>query len=102
MLSPAWSADGSSIFVTIISYEGFNSFAEIWRFEIASGQSSLIVDNQNGVSQPLVSSPAPGAYGPILHSNDSLLYYSSVTPRTYNSRKGAASQILQMKLKLNF
>jgi len=99
MLSPTWSADGSSIFVTVISYKGFNSFAEIWRFEIASGQSSLIIDNQNGVSQPLVSSPAPGAYGPILHSNDSLLYYSSVTPRTYNSRKGAASQILQMKLK---
>ena len=98
MLSPSWSSDGSAIFVTIISYEGFSSFAEIWRFDIKSGESTLIVENENGSSQPLVSSPAPGPYGPILHPNGSTLYYTSLTPRLYNSRKGASSQVYKMTL----
>ena len=101
MLSPAWSSDGSAIFVTIISYEGFSSFAEIWRFDIKSGESTLIVENQNGSSQPLVSSPAPGPYGPVLHPNGSTLYYTSLTPRPYNSRKGASSQVFKMSLENN-
>jgi len=101
MLSPAWSYDGSAIFVTIISYEGFSSFAEIWRFDIKSGESTLIVENKNGSSQPLVSSPAPGPYGPVLHPNGSTLYYTSLTPRPYNSRKGPSSQVFKTSLENN-
>ena len=32
MVSPAWSADGTSVFVTVISTAGFNREAEIWQF----------------------------------------------------------------------
>ena len=98
MLSPAWSADGSEIYVTVISLKGFSSFAEIWRFDIDSGDGALVIENKNGPSQPLVSAPAPGPYGAALHPNGFDLYYTSVTPRPYGSRKGATSQVIKLSL----
>ena len=98
MLSPAWSADGSSIYVTVISSAGFSSFAEIWGFDIKSGTGVLVAENKNGLSQPLVSAPAPGSYGPAPHPNGSDLYYTSLTPRPYGSRKGAKSEVIRLSL----
>ena len=98
MLSPDWSADGSEIYVTVISSKGFSTFAEIWRFDIDSGAGEVVIQNKNGPSQPLVSAPAPGPYGAALHPNGFDLYYTSVTPRPYGSRKAATSQVMKLSL----
>ncbi len=96
MLSPAWSADGSAIYVTVITSAGFSSSAEIWRFDVESGVGELVVENENGPSQPLVSAPAPGPYGAAPHPNGSDLYYTSLTPRPYGSRNGASSHVVRL------
>ena len=76
MLSPSWSVDDKEIFVTVITQFGFSSFAEIWSYNIESGEGKLLVKNQNGPSQPLVSSPAPGPYGPVSdHDGSSILFH---------------------------
>ena len=93
MLSPAWSVDGSAIYVTVIASQEFSSFAEIWRFNVESGAGERVVENENGPSQPLVSAPAPGPYGAAPHPNGSDLYYTSLTPRPYGSRNGASSRV---------
>ena len=98
MLSPSWSVDDKEIFVTVITQFGFSSFAEIWSYNIESGEGKLLVKNQNGPSQPLVSSPAPGPYGPVSDLDGSSILFSSVTPRIYNSRKGAESKIFRLDL----
>ena len=98
MLSPSWSLDNKEIFVTVITQFGFSSFAEIWSYNIESGEGKLLVKNQNGPSQPLVSSPAPGPYGPVSDHDGSSILFSSVTPRIYNSRKGAESKIFRLDL----
>ena len=96
MLSPAWSVDGSAIYVTVITSAGFSSYAEIWRFDVASGAGERLVENENGPSQPLVSAPAPGPYGAAPHPNGSDLYYTSLTPRPYGSRNGATSRVIRL------
>lgn len=96
MLSPAWSVDGSAIYVTVIASQDFSSFAEIWRFNVESGAGERVVENENGPSQPLVSAPAPGPYGAAPHPNGSDLYYTSLTPRPYGSRNGASSRVIRL------
>ena len=97
LLSPAWSADGRAIYVTLVDDIG-PRVAEIWRFDVASGEGSREVENSNGMPAPLVSSPAPGAYGAALAADGTALLYASVTPRMYGSRNGAASQVVRRDL----
>ncbi len=94
MLSPAWSADGSTIYVTVLRSEGFSSSAEVWRYDVDSGVGERVVENRNGLSQPLVSAPAPGPYGPVPAPSGLGLYYTSVTPRPYGRRDGPSSEIV--------
>lgn len=94
MQSPAWSADGRSIFVTMIEARA----AEIWRVDVATGAESKVVENGNGQAAPLVSSPMPGAYSAMPSIDGSQLYYTSVTPRVYGSRNGAISSIMRRQV----
>ena len=97
MQSPAWSADGASVYVTVI--EGsFQRAAEIWRVDVATGAFARVIANSNGPADPLISSPAPGAYGAAPSPDGRALYYTSVTPRKYGSRNGAASVIMKRDL----
>ena len=93
VLSPAWSADATAVFATVISTGPSGSAAEIWRYDVETGEGSRLVENTNGRSQPLVSAPAPGAYGAVAAPDGSGLYYTSVTPRPYGSRSGASSAV---------
>lgn len=91
LISPEWSADGSSVFVTVV--EGsFQRVAELWSYPVDGGEGERIVENANGLSAPLISSPAPGPYG-AAQAPDGSLYFTSVTPRPYGSRSGASSTI---------
>ena len=58
MLSPAWSADGRSVCVTVANTFGERT-AELWRFDVQSGEGTRLVANPNGPAQPLVSAPLP-------------------------------------------
>lgn len=91
LLSPEWSEDGSTLYVTVIT-GSFQRQAELWSYDVASGAGERVVENENGASAPLVSSPAPGPYG-AARAPGGALYFTSVTPRPYGSRTGASSTI---------
>lgn len=95
MLSPAWSADGTAVFVTVVESYGARA-AEVWRFDVATGEGTRLVENQNGQAAPLVSSPAPGAYGPWPTRDGSEVWFTSVTPRPYGSRNGATGSLMRV------
>lgn len=92
-ISPEWSADGETLFVTIAT-GAFQRVAELWAFDVADGSGTRLVENDNGPSAPLVSSPAPGPYGASV-ALDGSIYYTSVTPRPYGSRSGASSAVMR-------
>jgi CubicO group peptidase (beta-lactamase class C family)/imidazolonepropionase-like amidohydrolase/Tol biopolymer transport system component len=97
MQSPTWSPDGQSIYVTVSDLTAPLA-AEIWRVDVATGNETRVVENGNGARSLLVSTPAPGAYGPVLSPDGTQLWYTSVTPRPYGSRNGATSNIVQRDL----
>jgi CubicO group peptidase (beta-lactamase class C family)/imidazolonepropionase-like amidohydrolase len=94
MLSPAWSADGGAVIVTVTT-PWTTRTAELWRFDVATGEGTRLVENANGPAQPTVSSPAPGAYGAVA-SPDGGLWFASVTPRPYGSRNGPSSVLQRL------
>ena len=47
MLSPAWATDGRSIVVTVTDPHSTRT-AELWRYDVASGQGTRLVPNNNG------------------------------------------------------
>lgn len=91
VLSPAWSADGRSIYATIIE----SRTASLWRFEVATGVGTKVIGNVNGPPAPLVSSPAPGPYSAHAAADGRSVYFTIVTPRPYGSRLGASASILR-------
>jgi len=92
LLSPEWSGDGKAILATVIT-DGFQRTANLYRFDLSTNQKTLLVKNTNGRSSRLVSSPAPGPYMGSIHPKKEGFYFSSITPRAYNARKGATSEI---------
>ena len=92
-ISPEWSPDGETLFTTVVT-GAFQRIAELWAFDVADGSGTRLVDNNNGLSAPLVSSPAPGPYGASV-APDGSIYYTSVTPRPYGSRSGASSAVIR-------
>jgi CubicO group peptidase (beta-lactamase class C family)/imidazolonepropionase-like amidohydrolase/Tol biopolymer transport system component len=97
MLSPAWSAEGDAVFVTVYDAYGTRT-AEIWRYDLATGEGTRVVENTNGPPAPLVSSPAPGPYGTWPVPGGAAIYFTSVVPRPYGSRNGATSSLMRMDL----
>lgn len=97
VLSPAWAVDGKSIYATVLDASGTRT-AEVWRFDVASGEGTRVIANANGPAAPLVSSPGPGPYSTHVTADGRQLYYSSVTPRPYGSRNGATSRIVRRDL----
>ena len=95
MLSPAWTADGRAIVVTVTAPYTTRT-AELWRYEVATGQATRLLENGNGPAQPLVSAPAPGPYGAVPSRDGQSLWFTSVTPRPYGSRNGPTSAILRL------
>ena len=92
-ISPEWSADGKTVFATVVT-GAFQRVAELWAFDVADGFGTRLVENGNGPSAPLVSSPAPGPYMASV-APDGSIYYTSVTPRPYGSRSGATSAVMR-------
>jgi CubicO group peptidase (beta-lactamase class C family)/imidazolonepropionase-like amidohydrolase len=95
MLSPAWSADGRAILVTVTDPH-VSRTAELWRFDAATGEGSRLVANANGLAQPLVSAPEPGPYGAWPTPDGASVWFTSVTPRPYGSRNGATSLLMRI------
>jgi CubicO group peptidase (beta-lactamase class C family)/imidazolonepropionase-like amidohydrolase/Tol biopolymer transport system component len=95
MLSPAWATDGRSIVVTVTEPHSTRT-AELWRYDVASGQGTRLVPNSNGPAQPLVSAPPPGPYGAWPSPDGASLWFTAVTPRPYGSRNGATSALMRV------
>ena len=95
MLSPAWSADASGVLATVTSQFGERT-AELWRFNVQTGEGTRLAENTNGASTPLVSAPLPGPYGPWPTRDGASVWFTSVTPRPYGSRNGATSALMRV------
>ena len=95
MLSPAWSADGRSILVTVADYFASRA-AELWRYDVATGAGQRLVENGNGPPSLLVSAPAPGIYGAWPSPDGASTWFASVTPRSHLARSGAASVLMRL------
>lgn len=95
LVSPAWAPDGRSILVTVIDPFGTRT-AELWRFDVATGEGRRVVENLGGQPQPLVSAPAPGPYGAWPAADGASIWFTNVTPRPYGSRAGASSTLMRV------
>lgn len=95
MLSPAWTADGRAILVTVTTPYTTRT-AELWRYDVATGEGTRLLENTNGPAQPLVSAPAPGPYGAVSSRDGQSVWFTSVTPRPYGSRNGPTSTMLRL------
>ncbi|MEN9507447.1 MAG: hypothetical protein RLZZ621_10, partial [Gemmatimonadota bacterium] len=95
MLSPAWTPDGRAIVVTVTDPHVTRT-AELWRFDVTTGDGVRLQENTNGLPAPLVSSPAPGPYGAWPTPDGASVWFTSVTPRPYGSRSGATSTIMRV------
>ncbi len=94
VISPEWSADGRWLFATLVA----NRAAELWRFDATTGEGARVVANGNGPASLLVSTPAPGPYGPSASPDGRSLYYASVTPSVARSYVRAQSRIVRHDL----
>ncbi len=96
-ISPAWSSDQKSVFVTLAggAAAGAPRTAELWEFDAATGEGKRIVENGNGAPSLLVSTPAPGPYGGAPTPDGRSVYYAAVTPRAYGVRAGASSVMMR-------
>ncbi|MFN8571205.1 MAG: serine hydrolase [Gemmatimonadaceae bacterium] len=95
VLSPAWSADGRAILATVVDTWGART-AELWQFDVATGDGRRLAENTNGPAALLVSSPAPGPYGAWPAPDGASIWFASVTPRPYGSRNGATSVLMRL------
>ena len=94
LLSPAWSADGKSVLVTVIT--GYFPFvADVWEFDATTGDGTKLIENANGPTSQLVSEPAPGPYGAAPSPDGRYVYFASVTPRAYGTRNGSNSRLMR-------
>ena len=92
MISPEWSLDDLSIFVTVVQ-GAFSRSATLFQVDVNTGKETSLLMNANGNPSRLISAPAAGPYLSSVRSDGQLLY-SSVTPRAYGVRQGAMSQAM--------
>ncbi len=97
MFSPAWMPDGKSILMSVVSPARQGS-AELWRFPL-DGTAAERIKSVTGGPLLLVSSPPYGVFGAVPSKDAAFVYYANVTPRIYNSRSGAASEIVRRDLR---
>lgn len=99
VVSPSWSSDGRSIFATLAggAAAGAPRTAELWEFDVATGEGKRLLENGNGAPSLLVSTPAPGPYGAAPAPDGNSVYYAGVTPRAYGVRAGASSSVFRYR-----
>ena len=97
LVSPAWSVDGRSIFVTVIGAAGWRT-GQLWQFDAATGEGAKLVDNVSGPASQLVSAAPAGPLGAAPSPDGKALYYIAVTPRAYPARDGAKARLMRHDL----
>ncbi len=97
MLSPTWSADGAAVYVTVVPLGMPPGVADLWRYDVDTGEGLKVVENANGPPAFLVSAPAPGPYGAEVSPDGDVVYYTAVTPRQHGSRDGPSSAIFRLE-----
>jgi imidazolonepropionase-like amidohydrolase/Tol biopolymer transport system component len=90
VISPSWSPDGKAVYATVVETR---DAAEIWRFDATTGTGEKLIPNRNGAGSLLVSTPAPGVYGPASSPDGRSLWYASVTPSVARSYQRARSHL---------
>ena len=97
MFSTAWLPDGKSVLVSVVSPPRQGA-ADLWRYPVDGGPAERIKQIATAPAL-LVSAPAVGVYGVAPSRDGAYLYWASVVPRIYNSRGGAASEIVRRDLR---
>ena len=99
LISPAWSRDGQIIYVSkLASRRSMTSNVEIWAYPVDGGEPKIINTPNMGTSAPLVSTFAPGAYGPQPSSNNSELFFTAAAPRQSEPKANPHTEIMRVNL----
>lgn len=97
LLSPTPTPDGRAVLVTV-TQPGLARTADLWRYDLATGTGTRVLENRAGPFSPLNASPAPGPYGAAVTPDGMRAITAMVAPRPYGSRAGASSRLWQVEL----
>ena len=99
MISPSWSSDGQTIYVSQLPSRRTNSAnVEIWAYPINGNEPELVETPNMGRGSPYVSAFPPGAYGPQVSVNSSDLYFAASTPRQPGDLAGPRAEIMKLNI----
>ncbi len=99
LISPAWSKDGQTIYVSQLPSRRTNSAnVEIWAYPINDNTPELVETPNMGRGSTYVSAFAPGAYGPQVSANDHDLYFAASATRQHSPPSDPRAQIMKLNL----
>ncbi|MFL3655468.1 MAG: hypothetical protein ACJ04P_10385, partial [Halioglobus sp.] len=99
LISPAWSRDGKTIYVSqLASRRSMSTNIELWAYPIDGGEPEKISTPNMGRGSMFVSAFPPGAYGPQPSANNSELFFTAATPRHHGDTADPRAAIMKVDL----
>ncbi len=99
LISPSWSRDGKTIYVSqLASRRSMTTNIELWAYPIDGSQQSKIDTPSMGRGAMLISTFAPGAYGPQASLKGDALYFTAATSRQHGSTMGPQAKLMKVDL----
>lgn len=99
LISPAWSRDGKTIYVSqLASRRSMSANIELWAYPIDGSEPEKISTPNMGHGSLFVSAFSPGAYGPQPSADNSELFFSAASPRHHGAAPGPSAAIMKVDL----
>ena len=99
LISPSWSPDGRTIYVSQLqSRRSMNSNVELWAYPVDGSGAAKVSTPDMGRGSMLVSTFAPGAYGPAPTPSGTEVYFTAAAPRQHGDSSGPSAQIMKVNL----
>ncbi len=98
-ISPAWSSDGQTIYVSqLASRRSMSGNVALWAYPVDGGEPKEISTPNMGRGSMLVSTFPPGAYGPQPLAKSSELFFTAAAPRQHGDATGPRAEIMKINL----
>ena len=99
LVSPSWSPDGRTIYVSQLqSRRSMNSNVALWAYPVDGSGPAKVSTPDMGRGSMLVSTFAPGAYGPASAPSGAEVYFTAAAPRQHGDSSGPSAQIMKVNL----
>ncbi len=98
-MSPAWSSDGQTIYVSqLASRRSMSGNVALWAYPVDGGEPKEISTPDMGRGSMLVSTFPPGAYGPQPLAKSDELFFTAAAPRQHGDTTGPRAEIMKVNL----